>query len=153
MSSSPSSRISRVHDGEDPAPKPTRRRFSAEYKLRILDEYDNAPEGGKGAILRRERLYHSHLLDWRASRDAGALSGLTDARTSARRPKKDPRDAELEQLRRANARLSGEVARQKTAVEALGKVVALWELLSESADTPTASNPTSTTPSRSSPRR
>jgi transposase len=143
MSSSPS-RIPASATGPDPAPKPTRRTFPAEYKLRILAEYESAPEGEKGAILRRERLYHSHIIDWRTARDAGALTGLVDARTSARRPKKDARDAEIEKLRTANARLEAELGRQKTAVEALGKVVALWELLSESADTPTPSKPTST---------
>jgi transposase len=151
MSSSPSPERSSA-TGPDPAPKPTRRTFPAEYKLRILAEYEAAPEGEKGAILRRERMYHSHILDWRAARDAGALTGLTDARTSARRAKKDPREAELEKLRRANARLEADLARQKTAVEALGKVVALWELLSESADTPRPSNPTSTHASPSSSR-
>jgi len=139
--------------GPDPAPKPTRRTFPAEYKLRILAEYESAPEGEKGAVLRRERLYHSHIIDWRTARDAAAMSGLTDARTSARRPKKDAREAEIEKLRKSNARLESELGRQKTAVEALGKVVALWELLSESADTPTPSNPTSTHASRSSIRR
>jgi transposase len=143
MSSSPSG-IARSSAGSDPAPKPTRRTFPAEYKARILAEYEDAPDGEKGAVLRRERLYHSHIIDWRAARDAGALTGLTDARTSVRRPKKDPRDAEIERLRRANARLEAEAGKQKTAVEALGKVVALWELLSESADSPTSSNPTST---------
>lgn len=118
----------------DPVPKPVRRTFPAEYKLRILAEYESAPDGGKGAVLRRERLYHSHIIDWRTGRDAGALHGLADARTSARRPKKDARDAEIEKLRATNARLQAEVGRQKTAVEALGKVVALWGLLSESAD-------------------
>lgn len=143
MSSAPS-RIPSSATGPDPAPRPTRRTFPAEYKLRILAEYEAAPEGEKGAILRRERLYHSHIIDWRAARDAGALSGLTDARTSARRAKKDPREAEIEKLRKANARLEAELGRSKTAVEALGKVVALWELLSGSADTPTPSKPTST---------
>lgn len=143
MSSAPS-RIPSSATGPDPAPRPTRRTFPAEYKLRILAEYEAAPEGEKGAILRRERLYHSHIIDWRAARDAGALSGLTDARTSARRARKDPREAEIEKLRKANARLEAELGRSKTAVEALGKVVALWELLSGSADTPTPSKPTST---------
>ena len=143
MSSSPSP-IPASATGADPAPKPTRRTFPAEYKLRILAEYESAPEGEKGAILRRERLCHSHIIDWRTARDAGALTGLTDARTSARRPKKDAREAEIEKLRTANARLEAELGRQKTAVEALGKVVALWELLSESADSPTPSKSTST---------
>ena len=141
--SSSASRIPASAFGADPAPKATRRTFPAEYKLRILAEHESAPEGEKGAILRRERLCHSHIIDWRTARDAGALTGLTDARTSARRPKKDAREAEIEKLRTANARLEAELGRQKTAVEALGKVVALWELLSESADTPTPSNPTS----------
>jgi transposase len=145
--SSSRSRATRPPAGPDPAPKPARRTFPAEYKLRILAEYESAPEGERGAILRRERLYHSHILDWRAAREAGALAGLTDARTSAKRPRKDPRDAEIDKLRKANARLEAEVGRQKTAVEALGKVVALWELLSESADSPTPPSPDSTSAS------
>ena len=143
----------RIPRAEDPAPKPTRRTFTAEYKARILAEYEAAPDGERGAVLRRERLYHSHIIDWRTARDAGALSALADARTSARRPKKDPREGELERLRQTNARLTADLERQKTAVEALGKVVALWELLSESADTATRSNPTSTTASPPSRRR
>jgi hypothetical protein len=57
---------------QDPAPCPKRRSFPAEYKFRIVAEYDAAPSGEKGAILRRERLYHSHIIEWRAARDAGA---------------------------------------------------------------------------------
>lgn len=49
--------------GSDPAPRPKRRAFSAEYKLRMVDEYDAAPSGEKNAILRRERLYHSHIIE------------------------------------------------------------------------------------------
>ncbi|MGW2564300.1 hypothetical protein ACWCXB_34885 [Streptomyces sp. NPDC001514] len=49
--------------GSDPAPRPKRRTFSAQYKLRIVAEYDAAPTGEKGAILRRERLYHSHVIE------------------------------------------------------------------------------------------
>ena len=67
----------------DSAPRPKRRTFPAEYRLRIVAEYDAAPNGEKGAILRRERLYHSHIIEWRAARDAGARSTLVDKRTSA----------------------------------------------------------------------
>ncbi|WP_162833382.1 hypothetical protein [Streptomyces sp. CB09001] len=49
----------------DPAPRPKRRSFSPEYKLRIVAEYDAAPKNEKGAVLRRERLYHSHVKEWR----------------------------------------------------------------------------------------
>jgi hypothetical protein len=64
----------------DPAPRPKRRTFSPEYKPRIVAEYDAAPEGEKGAVLRRERLYHSHVTEWRAARDARALDGIKGPR-------------------------------------------------------------------------
>ena len=68
------------HDGDmadhDPA-RPRRRRFSPEYKLAILAEYDRLTEpGDKGALLRREGLYTSHIVEWRRAREAGALAGL-----------------------------------------------------------------------------
>ncbi|MGA5703149.1 transposase [Peterkaempfera bronchialis] len=119
---------------QDPAPRPKRRTFSAEYKLRIVAEYDAAPTGEKGAILRRERLYHSHIIEWRAARDAGAMATLADQRTSAARPKKAAEQAELERLRKKVARLEKDLARRDAALEVMGKANALLELLSESAD-------------------
>ncbi len=48
--------------------------FTAEYKLRMVAEYDRATEPGeRGALLRREGLYHSHIIEWRKARDAGTL--------------------------------------------------------------------------------
>jgi len=96
-----------ITESEDPAPRPTRRRFSPEYKLRMVAEYDAAPAGEKGAVLRRERLYHSHIMEWRAARDAGGLTALTDRRTSPARPKKAAETAELERLRKKVARCQG----------------------------------------------
>jgi hypothetical protein len=121
--------------GGDPAPKPKRRTFSSEYKLRIVTEYDDAPDAaGRGAILRRERLYHSHIQEWRAARDAGALAKLTDRRTSPARPRKPAAEAENEKLRRKVERLEKEVAKRDAALEILGKGVKLLEMLSESED-------------------
>ncbi|MER5183239.1 hypothetical protein ABT009_33645 [Streptomyces sp. NPDC002896] len=120
--------------GSDPAPRPKRRTFSAEYKLRIVAEYDAAPTGEKGAILRRERLYHSHVIEWRQAREAGALDALTDQRTSVARPKKAAEQAELERLRKKVAQLEKDLARRDAALEVMGKANALLELLSESAD-------------------
>ena len=60
----------------DPAPRPTRRTFTAEYKARIVAEYEAAPHGEKSAVLRREGLFHSHFREWEWNRDAGALAGL-----------------------------------------------------------------------------
>ena len=62
---------------DNPAARPKRRQFSADYKLAILEEYERITEdGGKGALLRREGLYSSHIVEWQRARDVGALSGL-----------------------------------------------------------------------------
>jgi len=70
--------------------KARRRTFTAQYKLDVVAEYDAAPAGEKGAVLRREGLYSSHVIEWRRARDAGALAGLKQPRG---RPAADPRDA------------------------------------------------------------
>src|ERR1700685_4600519 len=55
--------------------KARRRTFTAQYKLDVVAEYDAAPAGEKGAVLRREGLYSSHVIEWRRARDAGTLAG------------------------------------------------------------------------------
>ncbi len=126
-------------DDIDPAAKPTRRTFSAEYKAEIVAEYDSHPKGSeeRGAILRREGLYTSHISEWRKQADAGAHEGL--ARKSRKR--RSAEEVELERLRRQNERLAAELKRTQTALEITGKVHALLEQLSESADTETRSKP------------
>jgi transposase len=120
-------------DDIDPAARPTRRSFSAEYKAAILAEYDLWPKGSeeRGAILRREGLYSSHISEWRKQSEAGAREGL--ARRSKQR--RTAEQIELEKLRRQNERLARELAKTQTALEITGKVHALLEQLSESADT------------------
>jgi transposase len=126
-------------DDIDPAARPRRRTFSAEYKAEILAEYDSHPKGSeeRGAILRREGLYSSHLAEWRKAAEAGARDGL--AGQSRKRRSKE--EIELERLRRRNERLEAELAKTKTALEITGKVHALLEQLSESADTDPNSKP------------
>jgi len=74
--------LARAHDGvvdePDPAARPRRRSFTAEYKAQILDEYDGLPVGSpeRGALLRREGLYTSHIAEWRKARDSGGRDGL-----------------------------------------------------------------------------
>ncbi len=70
-SSSPSG----PRSAEGPSPRPVRRSFSPVYKLAIVAEYENAPNGEKGAILRREGLYSSHVIEWTRARDAGRWKG------------------------------------------------------------------------------
>jgi transposase len=118
----------------DPAHGPKRRTFPAEYKLRIVAEYDAAPNGQKGAVLRRQQLCHSHIIAWRQARDAGAMLTLADRRTSAARPKRTTERIELERLRKKVARLEKDLAGREAALGVLGKAHALLEQLSRSAD-------------------
>jgi hypothetical protein len=85
--------------------RPHRRTFTAQHKLRILVEIDRAPSGGTAAILRREGLYSSTLSDWRGSRDAGLLGGLTPIKRGPKPAPRNPLSAELAQAKRENARL------------------------------------------------
>jgi transposase len=96
-----------------------------------LAEYDSWPKGSeeRGAILRREGLYSSHIAEWHKQAQAGAREGL--ARKSKKR--RTAEEIELERLRAKNARLEAELAKTKTALEITGKVHALLEQLSESA--------------------
>lgn len=114
------------NDGASSRPDPEvperaqRRRFSAEYKLRILKEAEAYTEPGEiGALLRREGLYSSHLSDWRRQRDAGALQALGQKRG---RRVADKRDKELARLTRENERLSRRLARAEKIIEIQAKV-------------------------------
>jgi transposase len=116
------------HQDHDPAAKPRRRTFTAEKKLALLAEYDGADRDGKGALLRREAIYSSHISEWRKQRDRGTLT------EPAARRRKSAEQVELDKLRRRNERLETELAKTKLALEITGKAHALLELLSESAD-------------------
>lgn len=115
------------------ADRPKRRVFTAEYKLAMVAAYDQATEpGARGALLRREGLYHSHIIEWRRARDGGVLAG--PAPRPGRRPARSAEQAETDRLRRDNERLAAELARTKAALEIVGKAHALLGLLSESAE-------------------
>jgi transposase-like protein len=62
--------------------KARRRTFTAQYKLDVVAEYDAAPSGEKGAVLRGEGLCSSHVIEWRRARDVGALAGALRPRAS-----------------------------------------------------------------------
>ena len=109
-----------------------RRRFTAQYKLDVMAAYGAAAQGGKGAILRREGLYSSHIVEWRRARDSGALAGLDRQRG---RPAADPRDAQISRLQKENQQLGQELAKARFVVEVQAKLQALLETLSEGADT------------------
>jgi transposase-like protein len=110
--------------------------FSPEYKLAIVAEYENAPTGEKGAVLRREGLYSSHIIEWTRARDAGVLSGaVAESGVPVKRSKKSAEQVELEKLRQQNKKLQGDLAKTRMALDIMGKAHALLEELSESART------------------
>ena len=130
--------MQRAHDeavGDDAprlADKPRRRSFTAEYKLRIVAEYDAcAGDGDKGALLRREGLYSSHIVEWRRARDHAAAAGLA----GPRRAKANPDAAALAKANKRIQRLEGDLAKHKLALDIAGKAHALLEMLAESATT------------------
>ena len=108
-----------------------RRRFPARYKLEILAAYDAAPEGEKGALLRREGLYSSHIGDWRRARDAGALAGLSAPRGRRRR---DPRAERIARPQAEKQRLEQALAKARFGVGVQAKPRALVRTISEGAE-------------------
>jgi transposase len=117
-----------VTEPADPeVPERARRRtYSAQYKLRILTEYERRDRDGKGALLRREGLYTSLISEWRKQRDQGAQQALAGA---PGRPSSDTRDQELARLRRENARLQMDLTKAHRVIEVQGKLSALLEQL------------------------
>ena len=109
-----------------------RRTFTAAYKQHILVEADSTTQfGGIGALLRREGLYSSHLAKWRQERQAGTLKGLTPhTRGPKPKHKHSPQDAELQKLRRENARLTEQLRKAAIVIDVQKKVGALlgWPL-------------------------
>ena len=100
-----------------------RRRFTAEYKLRVLREAEACSRRGEvGALLRREGLYSSLLTEWRRAREAGALGALE--RQRGRKPA-DRRDAEIAGLRRRAERAAAELEKARRVIEVQGNVSAL----------------------------
>ena len=128
------------HDGQVTSGntnRPKRRTFTAAYKARILAAFDALPEGSpeRGELLRRERLYHSHLEHWRGQQEKGTLPG------TAGKPRRDAESEELARLRAENKKLKArndklerDLGKTRTALDIAGKAFALLENISGSAD-------------------
>lgn len=107
--------------------KPGRRRFTAEYKSRIVQEADTCTEMGQvGALLRREGLYSSQLSEWRKQYRAGGYAALVDSKRGRKR-KKSAMELENERLRKQVSHLERRLQQaeavidiQKKASEMLG---------------------------------
>ena len=105
-----------------------RRKFSAAYKRRILQETDKCQSGELGAFLRREGLYYSNLTKWRKQRESGELSGL-QPRKRGKKPNPDkPLIQENERLRRENMRLEKRLHQAETIIDVQKKLCDLLGL-------------------------
>jgi transposase-like protein len=103
--------------------KATRRRFSAEYKLKVLREAEACTQPGAiGALLRREGLYSSHLTTWRAQRERGELLGLTPKRRGPAPKAKNPLAPKVAALEREMSRLKARAERAEALVQLQKKV-------------------------------
>lgn len=104
-------------------PKAKHRQFTAEYKKRILDEADACTTPTqRGALIRREGLYSSHLSKWRQQRARGILDGLAPKKRGV---KSDPLTLENAELRRKIARLEQQLQRAETIIEVQKKLSVL----------------------------
>ena len=136
MQDTPAGRRAARADGPRSA-QPKRRTFTAAYKLAMIEKYDAAAEpGAKGALLRGEGLYDSHISYWRKARDSGALKLSAAAVPAVARKGRPGIEAENERLRKRLAKAEVKLGQTRAALDIMGKAFALLEMLSESADSP-----------------
>ena len=109
------------HPDTEVRPQATRRRFTAAYKRKIVEEAAQCVHGEIGALLRREGLYSSYLTKWRAEYEAGTLGN------KARGPRANPTAADVKRLERENARWQRKLAQAEAIIEAQKKLARLLE--------------------------
>ena len=114
-----------------------RRRFTPQYKLKILRQAERCSTPGEvGALLRREGLYSSNLSAWRKQREAGAFASMS-ATKRGRQPKLSAQDKELARLRQELERLRKKLGQAEKIIEVQKK---LSEVLGVSLDTAEGGN-------------
>ncbi len=108
-------------------PRAKRRQYTAEYKLRIVEEADSCSKPGEiGALLRREGLYSSHLSKWRRQRAEGQLQALGERKRG--RKGQEQQGKEVEELRRENERLQVRLQQVELIIEVQKKLSQLLGL-------------------------
>jgi transposase-like protein len=115
------------HPEPEVVPKAARRTFSADYKLRIVEEADQCTERGQiGALLRREGLYSSQLATWRRQRGSGGLQALAPKK-QGRKARQDAQAAEIAALQLENERLQKQLAQAELIISAQKKLAEALE--------------------------
>ncbi len=106
--------------------KPKRRRFTAEYRLRIVEEADQCTQSGDvGRLLRREGLYSSHLTKWREAHRNGALRGLRSKKRGVKPKATNPLAPKVRELEAKVARLEKDLHTAHTILDVQEKVAGL----------------------------
>ena len=109
--------------------KPRRRTFSAQYKLRILQEVEACESPGEiGSLLRREGLYQSHLTGWRRQREEGTLNALKSQKRGRKTKDRNPLARKVAELEQENRKLKESLKKAETIIEFQKKVSELLEI-------------------------
>ena len=109
--------------------KAVRRRFTAEYKLRILKEAESCTKRGQlGALLRREGLYSSNLITWRHQSEQGTLKALSPRKRGPKGKRPDPSARRIAELERENKRLEKKLRQAETIIEVQKKVSEILQI-------------------------
>ena len=134
-SRSPVSQMGEGRPDPEVAEMPKRRKYTAEYKLRILEEADACTHPGEiGALLRREGLYSSHITRWRRNLQAGILEALSPEKRGPKPAPENPLQRRLAELERENARLKKKLEAAETIIEVQKKVSGLLGIYSEATE-------------------
>jgi transposase-like protein len=109
-------------DPEVPENRP-RRKFTAMYKIRILQQAETCSQPGElGALLRREGLYSSNLATWRRQRDQGLLKAMTPQKRGRKAKERNHLVAQVARLERENRRLEQKLKKAEIIIEAQKKI-------------------------------
>ena len=111
----------------NPEIQPQRRRFSADYKRRIVIEADQCRHGEMGALLRREGLTYTQVASWRKAHHDGTLVN------KPRGPQPNPNRAEVRRLEAENARLARKLEQAEAIIDAQKKLAKLLDSLKDEA--------------------
>jgi len=115
-------------DPEVPEKRP-RRKFTAKYKLRILQETENCTELGEvGALLRREGLYSSNLTAWRKQKDQGILQGMKPKKRGRKTKEKNPLAQKVAELERANRKLQNRLKKAEIIIDVQKKISQILQM-------------------------
>jgi len=109
-------------DPEVPEVKP-RRKFTAQYKLRILEEIDQCTEPGQiGRLLRSEGLYSSNITNWRKQKKKGILQGMAPKKRGRKAKEKNPLAQKVAELERENRKLQDKLKKAEIIIDVQKKI-------------------------------